>query len=123
MTPTLPVSSPATFSAPIVGIISLIGIGAPVTAVSTIALVARVAVIAAPAIVRSIIATVSVGRIQTGTIVAPVALLRHSAVPACLILQPLSIAGIHDVVQSANHVIHALGGFRTCTRCHRQQSN
>src|ERR1700736_5948845 len=113
-------------SALIVGIISLVAIITSGAAIALKALVAPVAVIAPLAIVRSItatpiITTVPVGRIQPGAIVAPVTLLLQSTVPARLVLQPLSVAGIQNVVQSANHVIHALGGTRACTGHRRQQ--
>src|SRR6266853_4625645 len=103
-------------SPPIVPIISPVAIVTSVTSVAAIALktfVARIAVVAPPA--------VPVGRIEPGAIVVPVTLILRSTVPTRLVLEPLSIAGIEDVVQSANHVVHALGGTRTCTGRRRQQ--
>ncbi len=105
-------------SAPIVPIISPVAIVTSVTSVAAIALktfVARIAVVAPPA--------VPVGRIEPGAIVVPVTLILRSTVPTRLVLEPLSIAGIENVVQSANHVVHALGGTRTCTGRRRQQSD
>jgi hypothetical protein len=107
-------------SALIVAIISLAAAVTPVTTVALKTLVARVAVVAALAIARS---TVAVGSVQPGAIISPVTLFLRSTVPACLILQTLSIAGIQDAVQSPNHVIHALGGTRTSAGHRRQQSD
>src|SRR6266436_1180772 len=106
-------------SALIVAIISLAAIVRSVAAAALKTLVARVAVVAALAIARS---TVPIGNVQPGAIIAPVTLLLQSTIAACLILQPLSIAGIENVVQSANHVIHALGGTGTSSGHRRQQS-
>ena len=105
-------------SAPIVPIISPVAIVTSVTSVAAIALktfVARIAVVAPPA--------VPVGRIEPGAIVVPVTLFLRSTVPTRLVLEALSIARIQNVVQSANHVVHALGGTRTCTGRRRQQSD
>src|SRR6266704_2191671 len=114
-------------STPIVGIISLVAI-ATVAAIALKTLVALVAAVTLLAIVRPttvtpIIATVPVGRGQPGAIVVPVALLLRSIVPSRLVLQPLGVAGIYNVIQRTNHVVCALGGTRTCTGRHRQQSD
>jgi hypothetical protein len=105
-------------SAPIVPIISPVAIITSVTSVAAIALktfVARIAVVAPPA--------VPVGRIEPGAIVVPVMLLLRSTVPTRLVLEPLGVAGIYNVIQRTNHVIHALSRTRTCTGRHRQQSD
>src|SRR5712691_7354016 len=101
-------------SAPIVPIISPVARVTSVAAVALKTFVARIAVVAPPA--------VPVGRIEPGAIVVPVTLLLRSIVPTRLVLEALSIARIQNVVQSANHVVHALGGTRTCTGRRRQQS-
>src|SRR5260370_28434275 len=100
-------------STPIVGIKSLVAI-ATGPAIGVIIVVAGVSVAAPLAIIRSItvapiIATVPVGRGQPGAIVAPVTLLLRSIVPSRLVLQPLSVTGIYNVIQSTNHVVYALG--------------
>src|SRR5438105_10739749 len=115
-------------SALIVAIIPRVAIVTSRTAIALITLVPLTAVVASIAIVRSItappiIATVPVGRVQPGTIVAPITLLLRSTIPACLVLQPLSVAGIQNVVQSAHHVVHALSGTRTRAVHRGQQSD
>src|SRR5260370_40123375 len=102
-------------SAPIVPIISPV---ARVTSVAAIALktfLARIAVVAPPA--------VPVGRSEPRAIVVPVTLVLRSTVPTRLVLEPLSIAGIQNVVQTANHVIQVLGGSCACSGRRRQQSD
>jgi hypothetical protein len=65
---------------------------------ATIAIVATGAGITAP-----------IGRFEPGAIIPPIPVLGRLIIPACLILQTLSVTGIDHGIEAANDVAHALG--------------
>jgi hypothetical protein len=79
---------------------------------ATIAIVATDAGITAP-----------IGGFEPGAIIPPVSLLRWPIIPACLILQTLSVTWIDHGVEAANDVANALGGQRMRTECAHQSND
>jgi len=75
----------------------------------TIAIVARGASVPTP-----------IGRLEPGAIVPPISLLRRLVIPACLILQTLSVTWIDHGVEAANDVANALRGARMRRECAHQ---
>jgi len=65
---------------------------------------ATIAIVVADAAV-----TAPIGGFEPGAVIPPISLLGRPIIPACLILQTLSVTGIDHGIEAANDVANALG--------------